>query len=301
MTRFWATTLAFFTLLAAALIVGAAISPAPADAAVPKRFIFPVVGPASYFNDFGAPRSQGSHQGNDILTDWRAIAVATEPGRVRLWTSSARAGCMLWLHGDSGTSYAYIHLNNDLTPKTSDDGGCARGVAYAPGLRDGQRVKAGQHIGYVGDSGDAENGVNHLHFEVQPNGNCCVSPYRWLNRAKRMLFPIPLVGSPAIPYRLHGTVNWVKPADGGSMVAITTTDLAGGDGSAYRITKRLVTWVPNGAIIKKKVKRKKKSVEIKQARTGQRITVWSVPTKPTIAAALAKKNTFVVRKVLLRP
>ncbi|MFQ5425994.1 MAG: hypothetical protein ACE5EV_02815, partial [Gaiellales bacterium] len=101
-------------MLVALLVADAATSPAAASASVPRRIVFPVVGPASYFNDFGAPRAQGSHQGNDILSEWRAIAVAAESGRVRIWTSSARAGCMLWLDGDSGTTYAYIHLNNDL-------------------------------------------------------------------------------------------------------------------------------------------------------------------------------------------
>lgn len=44
---------------------------------------------------------------------------------------------MLWLYGNSGTRYTYIHLNNGLTPHSDDDGGCVPDVAYAPDLVDG--------------------------------------------------------------------------------------------------------------------------------------------------------------------
>ena len=47
----------------------------------------------------------------------RALALAAEPGRIKFWTTSARAGCMLYLEGESGTEYLYVHLNNDLTER----------------------------------------------------------------------------------------------------------------------------------------------------------------------------------------
>ena len=107
---------------------------------------------------------------------------------MKTWTTSAGAGCTLYLHGDSGTTYLYNHLNNDLTANNDNKGKCIAGTAYAPGLKDGMRVAAGQLVGYVGDSGDA-NGVHpHLHFEVHPNDGKAVDPYRYLRRAQPLLF-----------------------------------------------------------------------------------------------------------------
>ena len=161
-----------------------------AFAGVP-RLLFPVVGQVHYQDDFGDARGQGAHEGNDIMAAWKSPAIAVEAGKVKIWTSSARAGCMLYLYGASGTTYLYIHLNNDRTAKSEDSGGCKRGVAYAPGLEDGQRVRAGQLIAYVGDSGDAEGVGHHLHFELHPGDGAAVSPYRYLRRAEKLLFAVP--------------------------------------------------------------------------------------------------------------
>jgi murein DD-endopeptidase MepM/ murein hydrolase activator NlpD len=153
---------------------------------VPARLVFPVVRPVSYSDDLGDPRAQGGHPGNDILADKRAEVVAVEAGRIVVWTRSSSAGCMLYLYGASGTTYQYIHLNNDLTARNDNRGSCVPGVAYAPGLRDGQAVRAGELIGYVGDSGDADGLHAHLHFEIHPNDGRPVSPFRWLERAQHL-------------------------------------------------------------------------------------------------------------------
>src|SRR3954451_12974341 len=184
-----------------ALVAGANASQAKS---VP-RLVFPVIGEVTYSDDFGAPRAGGAHEGNDLLADRKAPAIAVESGKVKFWTTSATAGCMLYLYGDSGTTYLYIHLNNDLTMKNDNRGSCIAGTSYAAGLKDGARVSAGQLIGYVGDSGDA-NGIHpHLHFEVHPNDGSAVDPFRYLQRASHLLAPAPPTGR-MFTLKLTGTV-----------------------------------------------------------------------------------------------
>lgn len=121
-------------LAACGLVAGQAWVGATPDRGAP-RLVFPVLGRAAYGHDFGQPRPQGPHRGTDILARRRAVAVAAEAGTVRLWTRSPAAGCMLYLNGESGTTYLYVHLDNDLGPGNDNRGGCAPGVAYALGLR----------------------------------------------------------------------------------------------------------------------------------------------------------------------
>jgi hypothetical protein len=172
------------------------LGPASVAAASPKgsgvpRLIFPVVGPVSYTDDFGQPRGTGKHEGNDLMAGKRQLAVAVEAGTVGFWTTSVHAGCMLYLHGESGTMYEYIHLNNDLTAGNDNKGKCVAGTAYAKGLKDGQHVEAGQPVGYVGDSGDANGIASHLHFEVHPREGKATSPFPFLAKAQHLLFAAP--------------------------------------------------------------------------------------------------------------
>jgi murein DD-endopeptidase MepM/ murein hydrolase activator NlpD len=117
------------------VVCGALALAAPA-ASAPKvpPLLFPVAGPTTYSDDFGQPRAGGVHQGNDLLATKKTPVIAVESGKVEFWTTSASAGCMLYLHGDSGTMYEYIHLNNDLTMKNDNRGQCVAGTAYAKGL-----------------------------------------------------------------------------------------------------------------------------------------------------------------------
>src|SRR5438132_353991 len=147
------TTARGVLLLVLAAGLAAASATAGTSVTVKQPIVFPVVGPVTYTDDFGQPRPGGPHQGNDLLSPRKAIAVAAEGGTVKFWTASLAAGCMLYLKGDSGTMYEYIHLNNDLTAGNDNRGKCVAGVAYAPELKDGAHVQAGQQVGFVGGSG----------------------------------------------------------------------------------------------------------------------------------------------------
>lgn len=76
-----------------------------------------------------------------------------------------------------------MHINND-TPGT-DDGNGGTANAYAPGIVRGSHVVAGQLLGWVGDSGNAESAGSHLHFEIrQPMDHIAINPYQALLAAR---------------------------------------------------------------------------------------------------------------------
>lgn len=163
---------------------------APVAKPSPKtRLVFPLVGPTQYHNDFGEPRPIGHEEGNDIMTPRHTPVVAPEEATVKFWTDSG-AGCMLYLYGKSGTTYLYLHMNNDVSsnPNVNDNKGtCRAGGSYAPGLKTGQKVAAGQLVGFSGDSGNADGGP-HLEFQMRPHDGNPISPYKTLNRAYRLMF-----------------------------------------------------------------------------------------------------------------
>jgi hypothetical protein len=240
-----------------ALLGGALVAVATCGAAAPAKpipkFLFPVVGATQYYDDFGEPRGGLKHQGIDMLAAKRAPAVAVEDGRVEYWTISKSAGCMLYLYGASGTMYEYIHLNNDVTAKNDNKGKCSEGTAYA--VPDGATVVAGQQIGYVGDSGDA-NGIHpHLHFEVHPNGNSAIDPFRYLQRAPHLLAPAPPSGR-MFTLKLTGTVasttaasltltvdtvaSWPSHVRQSKLALAVSLSLAGGE--TFSPGERIVAW-----------------------------------------------------------
>ncbi len=175
----------FVSLLLAGLAAAALTTPSASgsEQAVP-RFVFPLVAKTDLWDNYGDPRGNGRHAGIDMENPWRAPVVAVEDGRVE-FAESSLGGCMLYLYGRSGTMYLYIHLNNDLTARNDNKGGCVKDVTFA--VPDGARVSAGEQVAWNGDSGDA-SGNPHLHFEVHPNGGADVNPFKHLKRASRPLF-----------------------------------------------------------------------------------------------------------------
>jgi murein DD-endopeptidase MepM/ murein hydrolase activator NlpD len=86
------------------------------------------------------------------------IVVATASGYARPHYSGL-GGKSITLTGDNGWAFYYAHLN---------------GYAIKAG-----HVKAGQVIGYVGNTGNAAGGACHLHFQMGPHSNW-VNPYPYL-------------------------------------------------------------------------------------------------------------------------
>jgi len=170
-------------LLAGVFLVPASGAESTGSSGVP-RLVFPLVAKTDLWDNYGDPRGTHNHAGIDMENSWRAPIVAVEAGRVS-YADSNLGGCMLYLYGRSGTMYLYIHLNNDLTARNDNRGGCVKDVTFA--VPNGAYVTAGEQVAWNGDSGDA-NGNPHLHFEVHPGGGADTNPFSHLTRASRPLF-----------------------------------------------------------------------------------------------------------------
>lgn len=155
-----------------------------------RDIVFPVDGPNTFSDSYGDPRSGGRvHLGTDIIADKHTPLVSAVDGYVRYLTSTEPDwGYAIYINDSDGYSYRYLHINND-TPGT-DDGNGGTKYAFAPGLSRGDEVTAGQLIGWVGDSGNAESIGAHLHFEMwDPSGNSFNS-YPSLIAATKLIKPV---------------------------------------------------------------------------------------------------------------
>ena len=268
------------------------MSAAP-DASVP-RLIFPIAGSVAYTNDWGDARWQGSHQGTDIMAPRRTIAVAAEAGKVKYWTSSSSAGCMLYLYGKSGTTYLYIHLNNDVTKGNDNRGKCVAGMSYAKGLHDGQSVEAGEAIGYVGNSGDADSTDPHLHFEVHPNDGGAVNPYPYLKKAERLIFATNPKST--VTLTVEGTVMLAGP---GQMTMKVTDLRAFPSGTVLdRMRRPLLLTVAPTVTIDLGGGKVVGAAQAPQLRS-KTVLVLTEPTFATLASAAVRPRAFSAGRIVL--
>ena len=169
--------------LLAALLFALAFVPATtvrAEAATEYDMVFPIIGDVEFDNTWGNPRSGGRrHIGTDILADKLMPVVAVSDGKIDwIHDGTRKTCCALGIEHDDGWVSYYIHLNND-TPGTDD----ADGWGFAPGIEKGTRVVAGQLIGWVGDSGNAEGTVPHIHFELHRPDGTPINPFYALEAA----------------------------------------------------------------------------------------------------------------------
>lgn len=99
----------------------------------------------------------GSHRGTDIFAALGSTLLAVDDGDARA-AEDPKGGNVIYLRADDGTVYYYAHLSSY--------------VGTFP-----RRVAAGEPIGAVGTSGNAQGKTPHLHFEVHPNGGDAVDPF----------------------------------------------------------------------------------------------------------------------------
>jgi murein DD-endopeptidase MepM/ murein hydrolase activator NlpD len=175
------------------------IGPGPLYGIRPKltagHYVFPVYGASSYIDTFGAARSDVTyHHGDDIFGQLGQPLVACADGTLFSVGWNKIGGNRLWIVDAQGNQFYYAHLS-----------------AFATTAVNGARVKAGQVVGFMGHTGDAEGTPVHLHFEIHPvsllylgyDGAVDPTPYLDAWRHQQDL-PFPVAG------------GWTPPVPGGT-------------------------------------------------------------------------------------
>jgi murein DD-endopeptidase MepM/ murein hydrolase activator NlpD len=156
------------------------------------HYVFPVYGPSSYIDTFGAARSDVTyHHGDDIFGQLGQPLVACADGTIFSVGWEKIGGNRLWIVDAQGNQFYYAHLS-----------------AFATTAVNGAHVRAGQVIGFMGHTGDAEGTPVHLHFEIHPvsllylgyDGAVDPTPYLDAWRHQQDL-PFPVAGgwAPTVP------------------------------------------------------------------------------------------------------
>jgi murein DD-endopeptidase MepM/ murein hydrolase activator NlpD len=193
-------------------------------------YVFPVYGPSSFVDTFGGPRSDvsgGWHHGDDIFAPLGAPVLAVASGTVFSVGWNKVGGNRLWLRDGQGNLFYYAHLS-----------------AFTPLAVNGNAVNAGDVLGFVGNTGDAQGTPTHLHFEIHPVAliglgyDGAVDPTTYL-LAWKHLQDVSFAGGDAWA-PLHSIGNAPKPG----AILLTVSDISSADGlvpgSLERAVKPLI-------------------------------------------------------------
>jgi murein DD-endopeptidase MepM/ murein hydrolase activator NlpD len=162
----------------------------------PGRYVFPIYGPVAFGNTFGAPRaSTGWHHGEDLFGQLGQPLLAVADGTLFSIGWNDVGGYRLWLRDRFGNQFYYAHLS-----------------AFSPLAVNGREVRAGQVIGFMGNTGEAITTPVHLHFEIHPVSllqfgyDGAIEPYRYLTAWQRLedvSFAIGQGWVPVLPIRAN--------------------------------------------------------------------------------------------------
>lgn len=139
----------------------------PEQAALVGFGRFPVAGYATFIDDWWYPRFTPAfhlHQGTDIFAAAGTPVRAPVDGVMRQ-SNGAVGGLSVYVTQTDGTYFYMAHL-----------------AAYVEGQVSGQRVKTGDVVGFLGDTGNAQGGSPHVHLEIHPRGGGAVDPKPFLDK-----------------------------------------------------------------------------------------------------------------------
>jgi murein DD-endopeptidase MepM/ murein hydrolase activator NlpD len=184
-------------------------------AATAGPYVFPVYGPTSSADQYGTSRQDNAWQhGIDIFGGLGQPLVAVAAGTLYSVGWNHAAGNRLWLRDRQGNEYLYSHLS-----------------AFSTLASNGAHVRAGQVIGFMGNTGNSGGMPTHLHFEVHPvsmlflgqDGAADPGPYlaKWRHMAT-LAFPVATGWAPKVP----GTIKAPEPG----AVTIGSTDISTASG-----------------------------------------------------------------------
>jgi murein DD-endopeptidase MepM/ murein hydrolase activator NlpD len=128
------------------------VVPVMRDPDAPRPMIIPVAGvaPAAIRDMFDDARGGRRHEAIDIMASRGTPVIAADDGVVqKLFTSVAGGLTVYEFDPDQRFCYYYAHLDG-----------------YAAGLHEGQPVRRGEILGYVGTTGNAPKDAPHLHFAL---------------------------------------------------------------------------------------------------------------------------------------
>ena len=156
-------------------------------------YVFPVFGSSSYVDTFAASDHPDVkfHHGDDIFGTLGQPVVAVTDGTIFLVGWEKVGGNRMWLLDSQGNQFYYAHLS-----------------AYTTAAHNGAHVRAGEVIGFMGNTGDAEPTPVHLHFEIHPvkflylGYDGAVDPTRYLDEwhhQQDLPYPIAPAWAPDVP------------------------------------------------------------------------------------------------------